>query len=132
MVIGVMNEDRGWENRGLGVSTSAEKPSTTAEASCNIVGLRQGEEARTVVCLAGGVSGFHLVVGWLVGEVLGRGKGGGGGINNKSKCVGEREKDVEMWSAYLMVEERNEVRGRGSLSKRTRGSGSRVVTDDYM
>ena len=79
----------------------------------------------------GGVSGFHLVVSWLVGEVLGKGKRGGG-INNKSKCVGEREKDVEMWSAYLMVEERNEVRGRGSLSKRTRGSGSRVVTDDYM
>jgi len=47
MVVGVgdaapMNEDRGcWENGGLGVvSTSAsdEKPATTAEASCNIVG----------------------------------------------------------------------------------------------
>ena len=38
VVVGTVNEDdRGWENGGLGVSTSDEKPSTTADASCSIV-----------------------------------------------------------------------------------------------
>lgn len=76
----------------------------------------------------GGVSGFHLVAGRLVGER----KRGGEGLTISQNVWGRERKMLRLWSAYLMVEESNEVRGRGSLSKRTRGSGSRVVTDDYM
>ena len=56
VVVGTMNEDdRGWENEGLGVSTSAEKPSTTADASCNIVGVFNGgdRQRRRKPALAG-------------------------------------------------------------------------------
>ena len=31
-----MNEDRGWENEGLGVSSDEQLSTTTAEPSCNI------------------------------------------------------------------------------------------------
>lgn len=71
----VANEERGWENEGLGVSTSArdEKPATTAEASCNIVGVnggdRQGRKIATAVLTdwlgCGGV-GVSLSPEWLV------------------------------------------------------------------
>jgi len=31
-----MNDDRGWENEGLGVSTDEQLSTTTAEPSCSI------------------------------------------------------------------------------------------------
>ena len=39
-----MNEDRGWENEGLGVSSDEQFSTTTAEPSCNIE--NQGELAQ--------------------------------------------------------------------------------------
>ena len=47
-----MNEDRGWENEGLGVSSDEQVSTTTAEPSCNIGSqgnLAQGWRPRSMV-----------------------------------------------------------------------------------